>query len=387
MSFYSNTMQARLHNAFSTYDITLHPQSDYVIAENAQNLTKEKMSKIIETAQLCPLIPPYQINSKYVFTVVPYRIPECFKKKFSEQVELYYKESNESILQNANSNIHYERNKKNIISCAEGLTGRALILGFGNGLDIPLSELAIQFDQITVVDIDVVSMKKAIAPLPRALQNKIRILQEDLSGMLSFISQNIEELSSDLSEAECNSLVINIISKGMETRQRRLFSEKYHFVVSSMLTSQLYSILWEYIEKILIKKFPGRIFKSATEINNSLSDLTVVPLCIDHLEHLSEWTVPGGKIYYADTTHIEAVDIEQVEGEKKTEKKGAKVVRHETLPYDVINKKINNIFNINKIEHWDWTVNSLYFCSPTKNCLQAGHLFKVTAHFLETKKS
>lgn len=318
------------------------------------------------------------------------RIQEgAFKSPLSEKVVSVYKDLNDFKIKQALENpegyeAHYELNKKNILSLAEGVAGTALILGPGNAQDIPLLELARQFDQITIVDIDMFAMQKVINNLPANLQNKIHPVQKDLTGFISFISEKIENLDSSVSEMECLDITARIIH---ETVHKALNSSsvssstKYNFVVSSMLTSQLFSEIDAYIMRVFEKKYPGIAQKKGSSPNYMSSLIRLMKhVCIEHLENLSEWTHADGKIYYADITHISAFRYEQV-----TEEDFLLNVIDTclALPNEEIDNKIKEIFkSLKDVQQWNWQTSIPKVC---EHCVTYGSMTKVAAFCLQPK--
>ena len=59
----------------------------------------------------------------------------------------------------------------------EGQSKKALLLGVGNALDIPLQELVEKFDRLTIVELDRESTENAIKQLSPSLQAKIKLVE------------------------------------------------------------------------------------------------------------------------------------------------------------------------------------------------------------------
>jgi hypothetical protein len=79
MTYLTNGIQTRLQQAFIENNLSL--QSDYVIIENSQNQTEEKIRRLITSVSFCPLISSNKINGNFAFTIVPYKIPDFFLAK------------------------------------------------------------------------------------------------------------------------------------------------------------------------------------------------------------------------------------------------------------------------------------------------------------------
>lgn len=78
--YLSNEIEVSFRQAFNTNDLLINCQADHVIIENSQAHTEEKIREIIESVGFCPLISPSKINGNFAFTIVPYKIPDCFYK-------------------------------------------------------------------------------------------------------------------------------------------------------------------------------------------------------------------------------------------------------------------------------------------------------------------
>lgn len=86
MTYLSNGLNDSLNKAFIENNLIINQQSDYVIIENSQDQTEEKIRQIISSVGFCPLISQNKINGNFAFTIVPYKIPDFFsvKKKVSQ---------------------------------------------------------------------------------------------------------------------------------------------------------------------------------------------------------------------------------------------------------------------------------------------------------------
>src|ERR1700722_4272995 len=88
---------------------------------------------------------------------------------------------------------HFSRSREAIIEAMEGLKNTALILGVGGANDIPLLELADQFDHVILADMDLSSTEKALESIPVHLKSKFHLKQEDLTGFFSELAPAAEE--------------------------------------------------------------------------------------------------------------------------------------------------------------------------------------------------
>lgn len=84
MTYFSSGVQERLEHVFSKNKMILSVQSDYIIVEDSDACSKEKIQRIVESAGFCPLISQSKINKNFVFSVSPYKIPSFFTSNKNE---------------------------------------------------------------------------------------------------------------------------------------------------------------------------------------------------------------------------------------------------------------------------------------------------------------
>lgn len=68
-------------------------QGDHFVIEKSQDQMQEKIRQIIASVGFCPFISPNKINGNFVFTIVPYKIPDFFLEKqgiseFSDDIHI-----------------------------------------------------------------------------------------------------------------------------------------------------------------------------------------------------------------------------------------------------------------------------------------------------------
>lgn len=85
MTYLSGGIQLRLEQVFSENNMTLNIRSNHIVVEDSCACTREKIQEIIESVDLCPLISENKIDRNFAFTVIPYKIPDFFKQKFSNE--------------------------------------------------------------------------------------------------------------------------------------------------------------------------------------------------------------------------------------------------------------------------------------------------------------
>jgi hypothetical protein len=67
-----------LNDKFVKHNLCVTETDHYMVVENSQNHTKEKIQKIIADAGYCALLSSNEIGN-FVFTVTPYAIPKSFQ--------------------------------------------------------------------------------------------------------------------------------------------------------------------------------------------------------------------------------------------------------------------------------------------------------------------
>jgi hypothetical protein len=233
-------------------------------------------------------------------------------------------------------------------------------------------------------------MREAIKKLPEHLQKKIHLLQEDLTGTLSSISKKIEDLSPDLSEDRYSDEIAKIIHTSIEEGEKVLINKKYDFVVSSMLTSQLFSQIHQYIFDILENRFSNIKEKPLNSNNVSHAVGCLIKyVCVEHLDNLFAWTSPTGKIYYADTTHAEYIRLRTtvLEENNKIAFVPEIVETFKTLPNEEINHVIEEKFlSLKSVQNWVWQVSlPIMTPEPFPRCISYGNNMQAAAHYLQPK--
>jgi len=234
-------------------------------------------------------------------------------------------------------------------------SGTALILGFGNGNDIPLCELTNKFSRIILVDIDKSAMQKAIAKLPSIMQTHIDLVQCDLTGMLPFLSKELELLDPTLPEETCLGKVTEIMKAALQEPCILPPLGKHYFVISSFVTTQLYTLIDEYVVTVLEKMHP----KIRIALQDQFSDYrttmnnVAVHICKEHLKLISESTDPTGKIYYADNTYVEIVKSWTVGSKKEPDLKA--ITKCALMPVLVVREALLELFIPKSSSYWKFT--------------------------------
>ncbi|RKY40162.1 MAG: hypothetical protein DRP81_09705, partial [Candidatus Omnitrophota bacterium] len=197
----------------------------------------------------------------------------------------------------------HRRKIKERIQEAMGLShnkDKVLILGAGSN-ELCLRELAEKFNEITLNNLDVDSLKKAKENLPKDLQNKVRLNIEDLSLVTIKLAREVENIvntSSNIKEALRRT--IDLIAK-TEPQGRLSFSdEEFDLIISTMVVSQFIPFIRSYIARTMNEKFGYGSFRIVNnnlihDLDNSLSDLSE-RILKKHFEELFRILKPAGII-------------------------------------------------------------------------------------------
>lgn len=366
MSSLPHSFQNRLRDAFAQNNLEIDFQGDACKVKIKPGLEPEKIEEIVTTLGYHCSAHPKKMGEQYSFTI----------QEFSELM-LQYENINVELLKLGSGlpesyQAHYQRNRQNILSHAENLTGQAIVLGYGNGRDIPLEELARQFNRVTIVDIDRHAMMQSLQKLPAALRSKVIPIEKDLTGMVEIIKSSLEKLPADLSAKQYLDRLTDILSNAVDNTPPLLENDHFDFVVSSMLTTQLHSAIDLMIKDRLSMIAPAVLDNN--EFQEDYGDLyykfTEV-LCDKHLLNLEALSKPEARIYYADTAVAESTELNE-DGTLE------KIDQQETLPNDFIERKIDRYFRQTKdAEDWEWET-----IHPTEEN-QEGSMMRVIAYYLE----
>ncbi len=205
---------------------------------------------------------------------------------------------------------HIQRSRDLILEGAQGLSGTALLLGLGNGMEYTpegLEKLANQFERIVVVDIDEEGVRTTLRELDQYLVEKGRsplsqkfvVRVEDLSGVLADFSIRVEEIvkTSALPEYAVAQLIKLIQS--LEIRNIDLSSYQASYVVSSLVMTQLASFIYQYSHNLFSKKFGPNILNNHSFLAALNRLATELPS--RHIQQLARWVQPQGRVYLSDT--------------------------------------------------------------------------------------
>ncbi len=300
---------------------------------------------------------------------------------FSEDVVNTYKTHNDLIKTSTEKYkeiteyyMHQVYSKRMILNGAEGLKGRAIVLGLGNGIDIPLKQLAEQFDKIIGIDIDLKTMERTKMSLPGELRNKVELKTLDLTGIVAEFSQKVEAFAQKFPKPKFNEFYQKIAELIINLRPKRpdLPPSDATYITSSLILSQLASQIILYLRDIINKYYPDKCYK----INSDLNILSILKTFADevqtqHIENIHYWLKKKGRAYIS-TTYMDEPIV----------KLGDKFFKDKENPSCImitqnVHIRERKLFKIIKTEFWDW------MDRPPLFNMQKGSNFKVLSNIFE----
>jgi hypothetical protein len=178
---------------------------------------------------------------------------------------------------------------------------KALILGPGPCVDIPLAQVVEAFDQTTLVDINATKTAAAIEQLPPALQSKVEVVADDLTGCVDKVESSM--VGSDLRNfLTTGAEVLDAIDTAAEAVS--FGTAEYDFVSSHLIHDQFAASIRRVVVRMLEGRFndqfaeqsirwhPG--FKAAFADFKSRLEQT-------HLDMLARTVSRTGIIHFADS--------------------------------------------------------------------------------------
>ncbi|MBX7067233.1 MAG: hypothetical protein K1X28_08385 [Parachlamydiales bacterium] len=243
---------------------------------------------------------------------------------------------------------HFRRTKEAICRAFEGLKRRALVVGVGAAQDIPLEELAMTFDKVRLVDIDLRYIRKAIELLPEELQGKFELEEADICGFLAELSQKAEEL---IAEKVAYREFVKRILDLLPTLRKEKYAyqeNEYDFVCSALVGSQIGGVVFGYLDAISKRAYgvpfvpPERKDHEIARFMNNIQ--------IDHLKELFQLTRPDGRVYFADHYSLKKVVFLRGDMETSTEE-----LERIPLPgAQEVQAAAQQIFCVLSKEYWNW---------------------------------
>src|SRR6185437_13573110 len=130
----------------------------------------------------------------------------------------------------------------------------ALIVGAGNCTDIPIKKLATMFKKVRLVDLDKDAMMAAVKEIDPALQEKIEIVQADISGITGDYARAILGSSVATSQIQFIDEVVRRLCKVDAENKPPDLGTNNTFVSSHLVMTELGSIPF-YLLNAVAKEF------------------------------------------------------------------------------------------------------------------------------------
>lgn len=180
---------------------------------------------------------------------------------------------------------------------------RALILGAGNCLDIPLEEIVDTFDHTTLVDVHVTSTEKALADLPSRLLGKVSLVGADVSGIMAGFITDMQRLGEEQATYDgfTAAAAAKVDSFDPKNKQPDV-GRDYTFVCSQLLLTQLTPVPYGVLNGAVVnRKYDRRLsMQSGTPLGGALEGLNT-HLQHEHISYLAHVVGQTGTVHFADT--------------------------------------------------------------------------------------
>lgn len=238
---------------------------------------------------------------------------------------------------------------KAIKGACENLSGRALILASGTCREIPLGYLAEQFDRIDIVGKNLTPAEKALEKLTQGGKEKFSLIEADLSGIYDDFVTEVEKYAKNSHHYED---FINKISHYVQSHTPLSYNyqptESPSFVCSSLVSTQIPANFVEHL-----------IEASRTNFNTNFEiperDRTAFKSWLDtmlfqHIQDLSNWVSPNGKIYYSDIFWVRKAQ-ERISKVRENESKYLSSTTY--VPEQKLQRYLLGRFAIKEYKIWD----------------------------------
>lgn len=219
--------------------------------------------------------------------------------------EAYFKKMNEDILfqQQHQTNCFHTT-----MSAADGLRGRCLVLGVGNGSNTPLDWLCARFDRVTIVDYDKAALEEAQKKVSPETISRLALVHLDITGgMVDQWTQSGERRISSIKNKKPKHFFAFWKQTADEMKELHptaipddiLAPGSYSLTISMLLVSQLVGLPMLFLNKRICETLsvseaiPRDPLVEATNLSRRVWD--------SHAKDLVRWTQPGGRILLMDT--------------------------------------------------------------------------------------
>lgn len=184
--------------------------------------------------------------------------------------------------------LHAKNSCNAIRQACTGLKGTMLILGLGQGEDIPLKDIYEIFDKIIIIDLDEKSVEKCLQKLTSTHKNKIEFRAVDLTGIVGPLSQACEKRL--INKKSLINELPNVLKNAIKGRSSEFRLPKTDIVISSIVMTQLQGHIKNYLKSLFGSEH-------TTDIDSSLNEC-LVEMQSNYIQDL--WRC-ADKVYFADT--------------------------------------------------------------------------------------
>ena len=196
---------------------------------------------------------------------------------------------------------HIKRSHRRILAAAKlaGKRSTAIVLGAGKCREIPLEQLAEQFQQVILVDLDGNSMREAVSLLPPPLRSRLQIRVADVTSFAKPLMEQMRDAVETSRTAEEAFHRLETVYVEAPDIQRPPELPRAGLVISSLLLSELHWYPHRYADGLLQDKFGVRLtdWSGHVRARKQLERLALA----DHVSLLEKFCHPDGVIYFADT--------------------------------------------------------------------------------------
>ncbi len=261
-----------------------------------------------------------------------------------------------------------QQSRRLILAAAEARGGAVLVLGAGRCAEIPLAELAVQFERVTINDINAAELEQGIAAahLDEAARAKLDVRVGDLTNATDRLLDKIDGVLDESGEADA---AIEAMAQLLddEPLAGMPLEGKYDLIVASCVLSQLHFRLLHSASEAFERRFPGAAERLATNVRwtSALYDMArrmEARFIDDLIAHLAE----HGLIYLSDSPQLCYIKLTP---DGKWETEGTyRLLRSKELG-DYLDRR----FAVIAQGRWHWIV------SPPEKPGDEGRLFDVQA--------
>ncbi len=222
--------------------------------------------------------------------------------------------SREDILQRLRSLAHAAPRNETVLS-----------LGSSDGEGLPLLELVLSYREVTLVDLDDVSLQRGMERLRRdlvqdklglnaeqitAILARVHVIREDISGIVEEFTGHIDHiLREETSDARLvDALVTYLRSYGSRSSWPAPAFGAHDLVICPLVMTQLQSALPHVMQKQIDARISHLSREQLLALMGAVNEFTDAVMKA-HLAHLEQWVKPTGHLYWSDTTDEVEFDI------------------------------------------------------------------------------